>query len=55
MLPDVDGEAEGKRPLGRLRIRWRDNTMADMQILSLADEDVNDRKVWKAGLNEVKD
>ncbi|XP_047098701.1 uncharacterized protein LOC124712450 [Schistocerca piceifrons] len=48
----INGEAAGKKPLGRLRMRWKDNTMGDMQILGLRDEDADDRKVWKAGLSE---
>jgi hypothetical protein len=51
------GKPEGKRPLGRPRLRWEDNIKmylreigwGDMELIDLA----RDRDQWKALLNTV--
>jgi hypothetical protein len=53
------GTSEGKKPLGRLRRRWEDNTKMDIQEVGCEDMDwidlVQDRDRWRtvvnAGLN----
>jgi hypothetical protein len=43
---------EGKRPLGRLRNRWENNTKIDLEKLVLVDVNKNhlaqDRDTWRA-------
>jgi hypothetical protein len=51
------GKHEGKRPLGRPRLRWEDNIKTDLQELGCRDMDwmelaqVRDR--WRALVNAV--
>jgi hypothetical protein len=49
------GKPEGKRPLGRPRLRWMDNIKIDlrdgMDWIDLA----HDRDQWRAFLNTVMD
>jgi hypothetical protein len=46
------GKSEGRRPLGRRRLRWVDNTRVDVLELGWGDVDwiglVHDRDRWRA-------
>ena len=48
----MEGSVEGRRPVGRPRMRWYDNVMEDLQHLGLQnpreewDEMATDRRVW---------
>ena len=48
---------EGKRPLGRPRLRWEDNIKMDLQDLGCGDLDwielAEDRDRWRALVNGV--
>ena len=51
------GKPEGKRPLGRLRLRWEDNIKMDLQEVGCEGMDwidlAQDRGRWQALLNAV--
>jgi hypothetical protein len=51
------GKPEGKRPLGRLRCRWIDNTKMDLLEIGLSVVDwiglAQDRYRWRAPVNLV--
>jgi len=51
------GKPEGRRPLGRLRRRWEDNIMMDLQEVGYGDMDwielAQDRDRWGALVNAV--
>jgi hypothetical protein len=51
------GKHEGKRPLGRPRLRWEDNTKKDLQEVGLGSMDrielARDRDKWWALVNAV--
>ena len=51
------GKPEGRRPLGRLRRRWEDNIMMDLQEVRYGDRDwielAQDRDRWGALVNAV--
>jgi hypothetical protein len=51
------GEPEGKRPLGRLRRRWIDNTKMDLLEIGLSVVDwiglAQERKKWRAMVNAL--
>jgi len=51
------GKPEGKRPLGRPRHRWEDNTKMDLQEVGCGDMDwimmAQDRDRWRALVNVV--
>jgi hypothetical protein len=48
---------EGKRPLGRTRLRWEDNIKMDLQEVGCGDMDwiglIQDRDRWRALVNAV--
>ena len=51
------GKPEGKRPLGRPRRRWKDNSKMDLQVVGCGDMDwidlAQDRDRWRALVNVV--
>jgi len=51
------GKPEGKRPLGRPRLRWEDNKKMDLQEVGCVDMDwidlAQDRDRWLACVNAV--
>ena len=51
------GKTEGKRPLGRPRRRWVDNTKMDLQVVGCGDVDWIDlapnRDRWRGRVNAV--
>jgi hypothetical protein len=51
------GKPEGKRPLGRPRRRWEDNSRMDLQEVGCGDMDwiglAQDRDRWRAIVNAV--
>jgi hypothetical protein len=51
------GKPEGKRPLGRPKRRWVDNTRLDLGEVGLGDVDwiglAKDRNRWRAVVNSV--
>jgi hypothetical protein len=49
------GKPEGKRPLGRPRLRWEDNIKMDLQEVGGMDwiELAQDRDRWRALVNTV--
>jgi ribonucleotide reductase beta subunit family protein with ferritin-like domain len=50
------GKHEGKRPLGRLKYRWKDNIKADLQEVRWFMEWIElakDRDRWRALVNAV--
>jgi hypothetical protein len=51
------GKTEGKRPLGRTRLRWMDNIRMDLQEVGWGDVDwiglAKDRNRWRALVNSV--
>jgi hypothetical protein len=51
------GKPEGKRPLGRLRIKWVDNIKMDLGKVGWGDVDwiglAQDRNRWRALVNSV--
>jgi hypothetical protein len=53
----VVGKPEGKRPLGRPRRRWKDNTKMDLQEVGCECMDqidvVQDRDRWRVLVNAV--
>ena len=52
------GKPEGKRPLGRLRHRWKDNIKMDLQEVGCGGIDwielAQDRDRWRALVNAVR-
>ena len=52
------GKPEGKRPLGRLRSRWEDNTKMDLQEVGKGCGDwmelAQDRDMWRALVSTVR-
>jgi hypothetical protein len=53
------GKPEGKRPLGRLRRKWKDNIKMDLQEVGGAHGDwmelAQDRDKWRALVGTVRD
>jgi hypothetical protein len=51
------GKPEGKRPLGRLKLRWEDNIKMDLQEVGCGGMDwielAQDRERWRALVNAV--
>jgi hypothetical protein len=51
------GKPEGKRPLGRPRLRWEDGIRVDLSKIDLGDVDwirlAQDRDRWRAVVNAV--
>ena len=51
------GKPEGKRPLGRPRLRWKDNIKMDLQEVGSGGMDwmglAQDRDRWRALVNAV--
>jgi len=51
------GKPEGKRPLGRSKLRWEDNIMMDIQEVGCGGMDwielAQDRDSWRARMNVV--
>ena len=50
------GKPEGKRPLGRLRLRWEDNIKMDLREVGGGEhwmELAQDRYRWRAPVNTV--
>ena len=51
------GKPEGKRPLGRPRLRWEDNIKMDLQEVGYGSMDwielAQDRDSWRALVNAV--
>jgi len=51
------GKPEGKKPLGRPRLRWEDNIMMDLQEVGCGSMDwtelAQDRDRWRALVNVV--
>jgi len=51
------GKPEGKRPLGRPRLRWEDNIKMDLQEVECVDmdwiEQAQDRDGWRELMNAV--
>jgi len=51
------GQPEGKRPLGRSRLRWEDNIKMDLQEVGCGGKDwielAQDRDRWRAFVNAV--
>jgi len=51
------GKSEGKRPLGRPRLRWKDNIKMDLQEVDCGGMDwielAQDRARWRALVNAV--
>jgi hypothetical protein len=51
------GKPEGKRPLGRPRLKWEDNIKADLQEMGCVGMDwidlVKDRDSWRVLVNAV--
>ena len=51
------GKPEGKRPLGRTRLRWEDNIKTDLQEVVFGDMGwiklAQDRESWRALVNVV--
>jgi len=51
------GKPEGKRPLGRPRLRWEDNIKMDLQEVGCGGMDwfelAEDRDMWRAFVNAV--
>jgi hypothetical protein len=51
------GKPEGKRPLGRTRLRWVDSITMDLREIELDDMDwidlAQDRDQWRALVNTV--
>ena len=52
------GKPEGKRPLGRPRLRWENNIRMDHQEVELGHDDwigpVQDRDGWRALVSAVR-
>jgi hypothetical protein len=52
------GKPEGKRPLGRPRLRWEDNVRMDLQEVGCGFEDwiglAQDRDRWRALVSAVR-
>ena len=52
------GKPEGKRPLGRLRLRWEDNIKMDLQEVGRGRGDwmelAQDRDGWRALVGTVR-
>ena len=52
------GKPEGKRPLGRLRLRWEDNIKMDLQEVGRGRGDwmelARDRDGWRALVDTVR-
>ena len=50
------GKPEGKRPLGRPRLRWEDNVKVDLQeVGGRRGELAQDRDRWRALVGTVRD
>jgi len=51
------GKSDGKRPLGRPRLRWEDNIRMDLQEVECGGMDwtelAQDRDRWRAFMNSV--
>jgi len=51
------GKPEGKRPLGRIRLRWEDNIKIDLQVVGCGGmdwiEQARDRDRWRTLVNAV--
>jgi hypothetical protein len=51
------GRPEGRRPLGRHRLRWEDNIKMDLREIGFGDVDwirwAQDRDRWRAVVNTV--
>jgi hypothetical protein len=51
------GRPEGKRPLGRLRSRWEDNTKMDLKVIGIDGANwiqlAQNRVQWRAFVNTV--
>ena len=51
------GKSEGKRPLGRPRLRWKDTIQMDLQKVGFGGMDwidlAQDRERWRALVNAV--
>jgi hypothetical protein len=59
LLECIKGGPEGKRPLGRPRLRWKDNIKMNLQEVGGGREDwkelVQDRDRWRALVGTVRD
>ena len=53
---DLGGKPKRERPLGRSRLRWRDNIRDDMNILGVQNwrEAMLDRDRWRRIINAAK-
>ena len=47
----LEMEIEGRRGRGRQKTRWKDTIVKDMKELSLEEEDVMDRNLWRCAIH----
>ena len=56
----LEGRPEGRRPVGRPRLRWRDNVISDLRLLGVPDPEAwirlaQDRRRWRTLVLAAKD